>query len=81
MPLWEVREIVCDRLGKLDEHLRDLRLYRKELSATLSAWEGKTAPGDICGFIENATIGSQQKGAPSLERKSNLNKKKKMRPE
>ncbi len=75
-PCEEVREIVRERLGKLDEHLRDLRLYRKELAATLSGWEGKTAEGDICGFIENATFRSEQPGALGLERKSTLNKKK-----
>ncbi len=75
-PCEEVCGIVRERLGKLDEHLRDLRLYRKELAATLSAWEGKTAEGDICGFIENATFRSEQPAALGLERKSTLNKKK-----
>jgi len=35
--------------------MRTLRLYRKELAATLEEWDEKGhAPGNICGLIEGA---------------------------
>jgi DNA-binding transcriptional MerR regulator len=56
-PCDEVREIVRRRLEELDERMRELRRYRKELAATLAAWDrvGR-APGHICGLIEGAHI-------------------------
>ena len=54
-PCEEVREIVRRRLAELDERMRTLRLYRKELAATLEEWDEKGhAPGTICGLIEGA---------------------------
>ncbi len=75
-PCAEVRDIVRGRLQKLDEHLRDLRRYRKELAATLSNWEGKTAKGDVCGLIEGAKIESKQSAPLRLNGKNNPNKRK-----
>lgn len=75
-PCEEVREIVRERLRKLDEHLHDLRRYKTELAATLLSWEGKMSKGDICGFIENATIASEQPTSLFLEKKGKLQKKK-----
>jgi DNA-binding transcriptional MerR regulator len=56
-PCDDVREIVRTRLAELDERLRDLRRYRKELAKTLESWDrvGR-APGHICGLIEGAHI-------------------------
>lgn len=52
-PCDEVREIVRRRLTELDERLREMRRYRKELAATLVEWdEIGRAPGSICGLIE-----------------------------
>ena len=57
-PCDEVREIVRQRMGELDERLRELHRYRKELKATLEEWDkvGR-APGHICGLIEGSEVG------------------------
>ncbi|MBA3767573.1 MAG: MerR family DNA-binding protein, partial [Acidobacteria bacterium] len=54
-PCEEVREIVRHRLEELDERMRELRRYRKELAETLEEWDivGR-APGHICGLIEGS---------------------------
>ena len=60
-PCDEVREIVRRRMEELDERLRDLQKYRKELKQTLDEWDkvGR-APGHICGLIEGSDIGHAQ---------------------
>jgi DNA-binding transcriptional MerR regulator len=56
-PCEEVREIVRRRLEELDERMREMRRYRKELSETLAEWDRKgQAPGHICGLIEGSHI-------------------------
>jgi MerR family copper efflux transcriptional regulator len=56
-PCDEVREIVRRRLAELDERMRELRLYRKELAGTLEEWDEKgRAPGHICGLIEGSHV-------------------------
>jgi|SRR5215213_6781929 len=56
-PCDEVREIVRRRLAELDERMREMRLYRKELAGTLEEWDEKGhAPGNICGLIEGAHV-------------------------
>ncbi|MGI8884895.1 MAG: heavy metal-responsive transcriptional regulator [Pyrinomonadaceae bacterium] len=68
-PCEEVREIVRERLQKIDVHLRDLRRYRKELAATLADWDVQgAATGDICGLIENSKVEAEQTAATSLRR-------------
>ena len=56
-PCDEVREIVRRRLEELDERMREMKRYRKELAETLEEWDkvGR-APGHICGLIEAAEI-------------------------
>jgi DNA-binding transcriptional MerR regulator len=56
-PCDEVREIVQRRMTELDERLRELHLYRKELNRTLEEWDkvGR-APGHICGLIEGSAV-------------------------
>ena len=56
-PCDDVREIVRQRLDDLDERMREMRRYRKELAATLEEWDqvGR-APGNICGLIEGSEI-------------------------
>ena len=56
-PCDEVREIVTRRLEELDERMRELRRYRRELADTLEEWNkvGR-APGHICGLIESSHI-------------------------
>jgi DNA-binding transcriptional MerR regulator len=56
-PCEEVREIVRRRLAELDQRLRELRRYRRELAKTLTEWdEVGRAPGHICGLIEGSTV-------------------------
>lgn len=56
-PCAEVREIVRHRLEELDERMRELRRYRKELSDTLEEWDEKgQAPGHVCGLIESSHV-------------------------
>lgn len=57
-PCDEVREIVRTRMEELDERLRELHRYRKELKATLEEWDkvGR-APGHVCGLIEGSHVG------------------------
>ena len=56
-PCDDVREIVRRRLAELDEKMREMKRYRKELAETLEEWdEIGRAPGHICGLIEQAEI-------------------------
>lgn len=56
-PCLEVREIVRNRLEELDERLKEMRLYRRELGAALAQWDetGELA-GHVCGLIEGTQI-------------------------
>jgi len=56
-PCEGVREIARKRLGELDQRMREMARYRKELSETLDEWDrvGR-APGHICGLIETAKV-------------------------
>lgn len=56
-PCAEVREIVRHRLEELDERMREMRRYRKELGAALDRWDKAGAiDGRICGLIEGTDI-------------------------
>ena len=56
-PCLEVREIVRRRLQELDERLKEMRLYRKELGAALVQWEETgELDGHVCGLIEGTEI-------------------------
>lgn len=57
-PCDEVRQIVQRRMTELDERLRELHRYRRELKSTLEEWDkvGR-APGHICGLIEGSDLG------------------------
>ena len=74
-PCEDVREIVRRRLEELDERMREMKRYRKELAETLEEWDkvGR-APGHICGLIEAAEIenplpAKHQAVAPKRRRK------------
>jgi MerR family copper efflux transcriptional regulator len=74
-PCDDVREIVRRRLDELDERMREIKRYRKELAQTLEEWDkvGR-APGHICGLIEAAEIenplsAKHQAVAPKRQRK------------
>jgi len=57
-PCEEVREIVRRRMAELEERLRELHRYRKELKTTHEEWDrvGRM-PGRICGLIESSHVG------------------------
>ncbi|HVQ35924.1 MAG TPA: MerR family DNA-binding protein [Pyrinomonadaceae bacterium] len=56
-PCLEVREIVRHRLGELDERLKEMRRYRRELGAALTQWEETgELDGHVCGLIEGTEI-------------------------
>ncbi len=56
-PCAEVREIVRQRLGELDERMREMKQYRNELASALNEWDqvGDVA-GHVCGLIEGSRI-------------------------
>ncbi len=52
-PCDDVREIVRRRLKEVEEKIKEMQRYRKELANTLEEWdEVGRAPGHICGLIE-----------------------------
>jgi MerR family copper efflux transcriptional regulator len=54
-PCEAVRDVVRTRLQELDERMREMRCYRKELAATLAEWDKTGAvEGHICGLIEGS---------------------------
>jgi DNA-binding transcriptional MerR regulator len=56
-PCAEVREIVRMRLSELDERIKQMHRYRKELATTLAEWdETGEAEGHVCGLIEGSHI-------------------------
>lgn len=56
-PCAEVREIVRQRLQELDERMKEMRRYRKELAKSLAEWdETGDVKGHICGLIEGSHI-------------------------
>jgi DNA-binding transcriptional MerR regulator len=56
-PCLEVREIVRHRLEELDDRLKEMRLYRRELGAALTQWEETgELDGHVCGLIEGTEI-------------------------
>jgi DNA-binding transcriptional MerR regulator len=56
-PCREVQEIVRHRLEELDERLKEMRRYRKELGEALARWEETgELDGHVCGLIEGTQI-------------------------
>jgi DNA-binding transcriptional MerR regulator len=56
-PCREVREIVRRRLEELDERLKEMRQYRRELGTALEKWEETgELDGHVCGLIEGTEI-------------------------
>jgi len=57
-PCLEVRDIVRLRLEELDERMKEMRRYRRELGAALTQWEETgELDGHVCGLIEATEIG------------------------
>jgi MerR family transcriptional regulator, copper efflux regulator len=56
-PCAEVREIVRSRLEVLDERMKEMRRYRKELAEALESWDAaQEIEGGVCGLIESTAI-------------------------
>jgi MerR family transcriptional regulator, copper efflux regulator len=56
-PCLEVREIVRHRLEELDERMKEMRRYRRELGGALTKWEETgELDGHVCGLIEGTDI-------------------------
>jgi len=56
-PCREVCEIVRHRLEELDERLKEMRRYRRELGAALTQWEETgELDGHVCGLIEGTEM-------------------------
>jgi DNA-binding transcriptional MerR regulator len=56
-PCREVREIVRERLAELEERMKEMRKYRRELGDALMKWEETgELDGHVCGLIEATEI-------------------------
>ena len=70
-PCREVREIVRHRLDELDEKLKEMRRYRKELGAALASWEETgELDGHICGLIEDTNVAHSNPMQHRLKKKA-----------
>ncbi len=72
-PCHHVRTLARHKLTELDERLRALRRYRRELAKLLHEWDARgTAEGQFCGLIEHSHLhGSDEQaaGRRSLKKK------------
>ena len=67
-PCADVRAIVRRRLQELDERMKEMQLYRNELSKTLEEWERKgDAPGHVCGLIEGTRLMPSKTGTAGFK--------------
>ncbi|HEX8455850.1 MAG TPA: heavy metal-responsive transcriptional regulator [Pyrinomonadaceae bacterium] len=75
-PCHEVREAARRKLAELDERLRELRRYRKELAQTLAEWDERGIDeGHFCGLIEHSRVhapaaSAHHRPAPTRRRKN-----------
>jgi len=69
-PCLEVREIVRQRLQELDERLKEMRRYRRELGDALADWEiTGELDGHVCGLIEATNIAHSDPSTHRLVKK------------
>jgi DNA-binding transcriptional MerR regulator len=55
-PCADVRRLAAEKLAALEERIRQLQRYRRELRQTVAAWEVQgQAVGEVCGLIEGLT--------------------------
>ena len=76
-PCEEVRQMARQRLNELDEKLRELRRYRRDLKRTLDAWDREgEKEGMICGLIEglDAVVARPVSGRAGRRRPSERSK-------
>jgi MerR family copper efflux transcriptional regulator len=73
-PCDDVREIVRRRLAEVEQRIKEMQRYRRELTKTLEEWdEIGRAPGHICGLIEGAEMDTSPPAprvAPKTRRKN-----------
>lgn len=75
-PCAEVREIVRSRLRELDERMKEMRRYRKELAAALQDWDAaREKEGEVCGLIEGTRISHPLQRARPLKKPSRATKR------
>lgn len=75
-PCAEVREIVRQRLHEMDERMREMKRYRRELGAALVEWDKADAvDGDICGLIEGTDIDPIPSETRGMKRKASKEKR------
>ncbi len=56
-PCHHVRQLARHKLNELDERLRALRRYRRELAKLLQEWDERgAAEGEFCGLIEHSHL-------------------------
>jgi len=68
-PCAEVREIVRSRLQELDQRLKEMQRYRKDLAAALNEWdEAGDKEGHICGLIEDSKLEHSMPAQKALKR-------------
>jgi len=68
-PCAEVRDVVRARLQEIDERIRQMRRYRKELASALAEWEESgDREGHVCGLIEGTAIKHALPEKPVLKR-------------
>ena len=71
-PCAGVREVVRRRLRELDERMREMRRYRRELADALAEWDAAgERKGHVCGLIESTQLehGAARRGAVARRRK------------
>lgn len=72
-PCLEVREIVRQRLEELDERMKEMRRYRRELGTALAQWEETgELDGHVCGLIERTEIEHSNPAPRRLSRNKRL---------
>lgn len=70
-PCAEVRQIVRQRLEELDQRMREMKRYRKELVSALAEWdETGDVAGHVCGLIEGSHIEHASDRHPSPRRRN-----------
>ena len=70
-PCDDVREIVWRRLREVEERIKEMQRYGRELAHTLEEWDkvGR-APGHICGLIEGTEMENFPSRAPHIAPKN-----------
>jgi DNA-binding transcriptional MerR regulator len=71
LPCDEVREIVRIRLKEVNERVKEMQRYRRELAATLEDWDDiGRSQGHICGLIEGSEMMASLPSATGAPEKS-----------